>query len=68
VPHLDDGVYTVALTQADPTGNAAAVDTRVTGRVTGVDLTGDAPTLLLGGRRLGLGDVTTIRQPADPAA
>ena len=68
VPHLDDGLYTVTLTQADATGTAATVDTRVTGRVTGVDLTGDAPTLLLGGRRLAIGDVTTVKQPADPAA
>jgi flagellar basal-body rod modification protein FlgD len=68
VPHLDDGLYAVTLTQADATGTAAAVDTRVTGRVTGVDLTGDAPTLLLGGRRLALTDVTAIREAAAEAA
>jgi flagellar basal-body rod modification protein FlgD len=68
VPHLDDGLYAVVLLQTDASGNASTVATRVTGRVTGVDLTGDAPTLLLGGRPLGLGDVTAISEAADPAA
>jgi hypothetical protein len=57
------------LSQADTTGTPRAVDTRVTGRVTGVDLTGSAPTLLLGERRLLLVDVTAIEEAAaEPAA
>jgi len=67
-PKLDDGLYAVVLTQADATGNATPIDTRITGRVTGVDLTGDAPALLLGARRLGITDVTEIREAAPPAA
>ena len=68
-PHLDDGVYAVVLAQKDATGTAQSIDTRVSGRVTGVDLTGSAPTLLLGERRLLLTDVTEIKEAAaDPGA
>ena len=69
VPELADGEYAVVLTQADPSGGAAdQIATTVTGRVTGVDLTGDEPILLLGSRRLVLTDVTSIKEPAADAA
>ncbi len=68
-PELEDGEYAVVLSQADPAGGAATtIATFVTGRVTGVDLTGDEPILLLGGRRLVLTDVTEIKEPAATAA
>jgi flagellar basal-body rod modification protein FlgD len=69
-PHLDDGEYAVVLTQANPAGGAATtIDTYVTGRVTGIDLTGQTPVLLLGSRKLVLADVTEITEIADePAA
>ncbi len=69
-PHLDDGTYAVVLSQADPAGGAPhQVDTFVTGRVTGVDLTGTTPTLLLGDRMLVLSDVTEVQEIApDPGA
>jgi flagellar basal-body rod modification protein FlgD len=69
-PKLDDGTYAVVVTQANPAGGAATpVDTYVTGRVTGVDLTHDTPVLLLGRRRLVLADVTEIKEiAADTAA
>lgn len=68
-PNLEDGEYAVVLTQADPSGGAAdQIKTTVTGRVTGVDLTGDEPILLLGSRRLVLTDVTAIKEPAANAA
>jgi flagellar basal-body rod modification protein FlgD len=64
-PALADGEYAVVLTQADPAGGPArTIATSVTGRVTGVDLTGDEPILLLGARRLVLTDVTSIEEPA----
>lgn len=64
-PDLDDGVYAVVVSQADPaTGIAAAVPTTITGTVTGVDLTGDEPTLLLGDIPLVLADVVKIEQAA----
>lgn len=66
-PDLEDGEYAVVLTQADPAGGTPdQIATTVTGRVTGVDLTGDEPILLLGARRLVLTDVTSIKEP--PAA
>lgn len=62
-PHLDDGSYAVVLSQADPAGGALQqLDTFVTGRVTGVDLTSDTPILLLGERTLVLADVTAIKE------
>jgi flagellar basal-body rod modification protein FlgD len=64
-PHLDDGTYAVVLSQASPSGGTPTqVDTFVSGRVTGVDLTGDTPTLLLGDRKLVLADVTEVKEPA----
>jgi flagellar basal-body rod modification protein FlgD len=67
-PHLDDGTYAVVLSQADPAGGSpTAVDTFVTGRVTGVDLTSSTPILLLGDRKLVLADVTEIKEIAPDA-
>ena len=68
-PKLDDGTYAVVVTQANPVGGAAnAVDTYVTGRVTGVDLTNTTPVLLLGERKLVLTDVTEIKEAVANAA
>jgi flagellar basal-body rod modification protein FlgD len=61
-PDLEDGVYAVVLSAPNAGGVATAIDTYVTGRVTGVDLTADAPVLLLGERRLVLADVTEIKE------
>jgi flagellar basal-body rod modification protein FlgD len=64
-PHLDDGTYAVVLSQADPAGGSPTqIATTVTGRVTGVDLTGASPVLLLGDRPLLLTDVTEIKEIA----
>jgi flagellar basal-body rod modification protein FlgD len=68
-PKLDDGEYAVVVTQANLAGGAAStIDTYVTGRVTGVDLTGTTPVLLLGERELLLTDVTEIKEAAADAA
>ncbi|MEB2285777.1 MAG: hypothetical protein B6D46_10975 [Polyangiaceae bacterium UTPRO1] len=62
-PRLDDGAYAVVLSQADPGGGAPRqIETFVSGRVTGVDLTSRLPTLLLGERKLVLADVTEITE------
>ena len=51
------------LSQADPAGGSPdQIDTFITGKVTGVDLTGSKPTLLLGDRKLVLEDVTEIKE------
>jgi flagellar basal-body rod modification protein FlgD len=63
-PDLQDGVYAVVLSQANEGGIATTIDTYVTGRVTGVDLTSSTPVLLLGERRLVLADVTEIKEAA----
>ncbi len=64
-PDLDDGVYAVVLSQADPAGGSATqIGTFVTGRVTGVDLTSETPILLLGDRMLLFTDVTEIKEVA----
>ncbi len=64
-PHLDDGTYTVALSQTDAaSGTPTTIATTVTGRVTGVDLTGASPVLLLGDRRLDAKNVTEIQEIA----
>ena len=50
---------------ADPAGARRKRSRRsVTGRVTGVDLTGESPVLLLGARRLVLTDVDEVKQHA----
>lgn len=64
-PHLDDGTYTVTLSQGDAaTGTPTTIPTTVTGRVTGVDLTGTSPVLLLGDRPLDAASVTEIKEVA----
>ncbi len=66
-PTLDDGTYAVVLSQADPAGGTPQqIDTFVSGRVTGVDLTSSTPTLLLGERTLVLADVTAIKEAPAP--
>jgi flagellar basal-body rod modification protein FlgD len=65
-PDLDDGVYAVVLSAPNANNIATTIDTYVTGRVTGVDLTVESPVLLLGDRRLVLADVTAIKEA--PAA
>ena len=68
-PKLDDGTYAVVVTQANPAGGVATtIDTYVTGRVTGVDLTSNTPVLLLGERKLVLADVTEIKEAAADSA
>jgi flagellar basal-body rod modification protein FlgD len=64
VPHLADGTYTVTLAQVDASGKPSAVSTTGGGIVTGVDLSGKTPTLIIGSRRIALTDVTQVQQPA----
>jgi flagellar basal-body rod modification protein FlgD len=63
LPQLSDGTYTIALAQVDTTGKASAVSTSGSGIVTGVDLSGSSPTLILGGRRIPLTSVTQVQEP-----
>ena len=69
-PKLADGTYAVVVTQSNPAAGSVptAIDTYVTGRVTGVDLTNTTPVLLLGERKLVLTDVTEIKEAVANAA
>jgi len=60
-PKLADGTYTVALAAVDTSGAATAVTTATSGVVTGIDLTSNPPTLLVGSRRIALTDVTQVQ-------
>jgi len=68
VPHLADGTYKVQLFAADGNGTATQVATTGGGVVTGVDLSGDAPILLIGDRRLALTDVREVKEHAPTGA
>lgn len=64
VPQLADGDYKVRISVGDGTGTATAVATTGGGIVTGVDLAGDTPVLLIGDRRLALTDVRQVQDHA----
>lgn len=60
-PPLDDGTYSVVIRHTSGDGNVTDVPTFVQGQVTGVDLNGGSPVLLLGSRRINVGDVREVR-------
>jgi flagellar basal-body rod modification protein FlgD len=59
-PSLPDGTYDVKLEVTDASGVKSQVAPRISGQVTGVDLSADPPVLLIGGARLPLTDVTSV--------
>lgn len=60
-PKLGDGTYTLQLYAGDGKGTATPVDTIGSGVVSGVDLSGDSPVLLIGDRRIALTDVRQVK-------
>jgi flagellar basal-body rod modification protein FlgD len=58
-----DGNYTVQAEARDANGEVVSVETFIQSQVTGVDLTTEPPSLMLGTRRVSLGDVGEIRSP-----
>ncbi len=60
-PKLGDGTYTLQLFSGDGQGSATQVDTVGGGVVTGVDLSGASPVLLVGDRRIALRDVREVK-------
>ena len=58
-----DGDYTVTVTALDASGQGVSVKTEIAGRVDGVDMTGDAPQLVVGSVRVPLGSVKTLGLP-----
>jgi flagellar basal-body rod modification protein FlgD len=59
-----EGDYTITVAARDATGQAVSVKTEIAGQVGSVDLSGDAPVLLVGGSRVPLGLVRSIRPAA----
>ncbi len=66
-PPLSDGSYTVTVRSGAEDGTSQVVPTFVQGRVTGVDLNGGSPVLLLGRLRIEVNDVREVRD-SPPAA
>jgi len=58
------GDYTLTVTARDAAGQAVSVKTEITGAVGGVDLSGEAPVLLVGGARVPMAQVRAIRSAA----
>ena len=57
-----DGNYTLEIAATDTNGVAVNVDIASSGIVDGVDLSGNSLVLLVGGARVNIEDVTTIKQ------
>lgn len=55
-----EGDYTIKVTAVDATGQSVAVKTEVSGRVDGVDLSGDTPVLSIGSTRVPVGNVKSL--------
>jgi flagellar basal-body rod modification protein FlgD len=58
------GTFSLTIDARDGNGKTVTASTEATGKVTGVDLTGDEPVLLVGTRRLSLSSVTSVRATA----
>jgi flagellar basal-body rod modification protein FlgD len=56
-----DGTYTISIDAQDSSGGFVAATTETNGVVTGVDLSGSTPKLLVGNTSLLLGNITSVR-------
>jgi len=57
-----DGSYSVTIEGRDNDGRLVNVATQMTGEVTGVDFSGSEPVLIVGGARVNLSSVLSVRQ------
>ncbi|MGU3540316.1 flagellar hook assembly protein FlgD [Methylobacterium sp. A54F] len=55
-----DGTYTIQIAAQDATGATVSVDTSLSGKVDSVDLSGDAPVLIIGASRVPVSTVRSI--------
>ncbi len=60
---LPDGAYTITIDARDTNGTYVPVTTQMSGVVTGVDLSESEPVLIVGGARIYLSTVTSVRLP-----
>ncbi|MDE1147666.1 MAG: flagellar hook capping FlgD N-terminal domain-containing protein [Azospirillaceae bacterium] len=61
---LADGIYSVKINATGSDGKAVTTTVKVAGKVTGVDMSGDTPTLQLGDMTVNMSDVTTVLSAA----
>jgi flagellar basal-body rod modification protein FlgD len=59
-----DGDYIITVTAIDTSGQGVSVKTEIAGRVDSVDMTGDAPQLVIGSVRVPLSSVKTLGLPS----
>jgi flagellar basal-body rod modification protein FlgD len=59
-----EGDCTITVTAKDATGQGLTVSTEMRGIVDAVDMTGDAPVLMVGTMRIPLGNVKSMRRPS----
>ncbi len=60
---MPDGAYTITIDARDADGTYVPVSTQMSGLVTGVDLSESEPVLIVGGARIYLSSVTSVRAP-----
>ena len=65
--NLADGDYEVSVKVQSGDAQPTTVQTRITGTVTGVDLTSNPPTIRIGDLEIPLGDVREVRAAAAAA-
>jgi flagellar basal-body rod modification protein FlgD len=59
-----DGTYSITISAKNAQGAYVAADTETTGVVTGVDLSGSQPSLIVGSQSINLSDITSVRETA----
>lgn len=59
-----EGSYSITVTARDANNGIIPVTTEGSGKVTGVDMSGEQPVLLVGNARIKLSTVTSVRLPA----
>jgi flagellar basal-body rod modification protein FlgD len=59
-----EGDYTITVAARDASGQSVSVKTEISGLVGSVDLSGDAPVLLVGSARIPLTQVRSVKTPA----
>jgi len=63
-----DGTYSISIAAKNSSGAYVAASTESTGVVTGVDLTGTEPSLIVGSSTVKLSDVTSVRSTSTTTA
>ncbi len=58
---MPDGNYSITISAKDSNGNNVSVQTQITGMVTGVDLSGSEPVLIVGGSEVKLSSIQSVQ-------